>query len=104
MDTLDFYKDMYSKGYMNEDFYLVKGNDKYSAMLSGKAGMMMTSNTNAAYPNGKFDPLIKENPNAKIAYTNTFIQDNGTPITNSIISVGALGGDVFPKTGAPKRK
>jgi putative aldouronate transport system substrate-binding protein len=95
--TLDFFKDMYNKGYMNEDFYLIKGNDKYSPMLAGKAGMMMTSATNAASPGGKFDPLTKENPNAKIAYTNTFVQADGTPITNSLISVGAIGGLVFPK-------
>lgn len=97
MDTLNYFKDMYDNGYMNEDFYLIKGNDKYSPMLSGKAGMMMTSATNAATPGGKFDPLLTENPNAKIAYTNTFIQEDGTPITNSIITVGALGGLLFPQ-------
>ena len=97
MDTLNLFKDMYDNGYMNDDFYLIKGNDKYSPMLANKAGMMMTSATNAAVPGGKFDPLIDEDPNVKIGYTNTFKLADGSKITNSLISVGALGGLLFPK-------
>lgn len=97
METLNLFKDMYDKGYMNEDFYLIKGNDKYSPMNSGKAGMMMTSASNAAVPGGKFDPLLAVDPNAKIAYTNTLIGAEGVPVTNSLITVGAIGALVFPK-------
>lgn len=103
MKALDLLKDMYNKGYMNDDFYLIKGNDKFSAMLSGEAGMMMTSATNSVYPGGKFDPLIQENPNAKISYSQTF-NLNGVPVTNSAVSVGALGGTVFPKSACSEKQ
>ena len=101
MKMMNLLKDMYAKGYMNNDFYVIKGNDKYSGMLSGKAGMMMTSATNSCYPGGKFDPLLAGNPNAKIAYVQTF-QLNGKPVTNSIISVGSVGGTVFSKSSCSK--
>jgi len=104
MKTLDFFRDMYKKGYMNEDFYLVKGNDKYSAFIAGKAGMMMTSGQNAAVPGGKYDPLIQANPNAKIAYSLCFIQPNGKEIINSVVSAGSLAGSIFPKASCTEEE
>lgn len=104
MQTLELFKELYDKGYMNEDFYLIKGNDKYSGMLSGKGGMMMTSATNAAFPGGKYDALLNENPDAEIAYTSCLMGQEGEPVTNSVISVGALGGVVFPQSACTEEE
>jgi putative aldouronate transport system substrate-binding protein len=96
LDTLRLFKDLYDNGYMNDDFYLIKGNDKYSPLIAGKAGMMLTSSNNAASPGGKYDALLNDNPNAKIAYSNLFTMPDGTRTTNSVIGVGAIGGPMLP--------
>lgn len=98
MDTLDFFKDMYDSGYMNQDFALIKGNDKYNPILQETAGFMFTSAVNSAYPGGKYDTLMNEvNPQAKLAYTMLMTNPDGQQVTNSTLSPNGIGGLVIPK-------
>ncbi len=98
MDTLNLFKDLYDSGYMNQDFALIKGNDKYNPILQEKAGFMFTTAANSAYPGGKYDTLIKEvNPNAKMAYTLLMTNPEGVQVTNSTLSPSGIGGIVIPK-------
>lgn len=97
MDTLKLFKDMYDKKYMNQDFYLIKGNNKYNPILTSQAGIMFTTATNSVYPGGKYDALTKENADARLTYALLFTTPAGKQVTNSVVNFGGLGGFVIPK-------
>ena len=95
--TLDFFKTMYDEGYMNNDFALIKGNDKHLPLAENKAGMMMTTATNARYPGGKYDSLMDSIvPTASVAIQ-PILQYDGAPIINSTLGMGGVGGIVISK-------
>ena len=98
MDTLKLFKDMFDNGYMNNDFALIKGNDKHLPLGEGKAGAMFTTATNGAYPGGKYDALINNiTPNAVIGRQYLLKNPDGNEGVNSTLSVGGLGGMLLPK-------
>ena len=102
MQTLNYFKDMYDKGYMNNDFYML--NNKTAQIIAGECGMMMTSATNAATPGGKLDPIIETTPGAALGYINLFTDPNGNQVINSLVSLGAIGGPAFPKSSTTEEE
>ncbi|GHV26689.1 sugar ABC transporter substrate-binding protein [Clostridia bacterium] len=98
VDTLKLFKDMFDNGYMNNDFALIKGNDKHLPLGEGKAGSMFTSATNSAYPGGKYDAL-RDNitPTAEIARQYLFTLPSGEQVINSTLSMGGVGGLLITK-------
>ncbi len=96
MDTLDLFKWMYENGYMNQDFAV--NTDKHGPLTEGVAGSMITTATNARYPGGKYDSLVDNiDPNAVVTPQQILYKADGTPILNSTLSVGSVGGITIPK-------
>lgn len=96
MDTLDLFKWMYENGYMNQDFAV--NTDKHGPLTEGVAGSMITTATNARYPGGKYDSLVDNiDKNAVVTPQQILYKADGTPILNSTLSVGGVGGILIPK-------
>ncbi len=96
MDTLDLFKWMYENGYMNTDFAI--NTDKHGPLTNGVSGSMITTATNARYPGGKYDSLVNNiDANAVVTPQQILYTADGTPILNSTLSAGAMGGIVIPK-------
>lgn len=94
-DTLDLFKWMYDNGYMNQDFAI--NTDKHGPLLNNISGSMITTATNARYPGGKYDSLHEIDPNANVVAQQILYQADGTPVLNSTLSVGGVGGILLPK-------
>ncbi|MDR1570871.1 MAG: extracellular solute-binding protein [Oscillospiraceae bacterium] len=98
LETLNLFKDMFDNSYMNNDFALIKGNDKHLPLGEGKAGAMFTTATNGAYPGGKYDALITNvTPTARIERQYLLTTPSGVAGVNSTLSVGGMGGMLLPK-------
>lgn len=96
MDTLDLFKWMYENGYMNQDFAV--NTDKHGPLTEGVSGSMITTATNARYPGGKYDSLVDNiDKNAVVTPQQILYKADGTPILNSTLSVGGVGGILIPK-------
>ena len=96
MQTLDLFKWMYDNGYMNSDFAI--NTDKHGPLTNGTAGSMITTATNARYPGGKYDTLVDNiDKNAVVASQPIMYKEDGTPVLNSTLSVGGVGGILLPR-------
>ncbi len=96
METLDLFKWMYDNGYMNKDFAI--NTDKHGPLTQGIAGCMITTATNARYPGGKYDSLVDNvDKNAVVTPQQILYKADGTPVLNSTLSVGGVGGILIPK-------
>ena len=94
MDTLDLFKWMYDGGYMNADFAI--NTDKHGPLTNNIAGSMITTATNARYPGGKYDALRELAPDAVVTPQQIMYKADGTPVLNSTLSVGGVGGILIP--------
>ena len=96
MDTLDLFKWMYDNGYMNADFAV--NTDKHGPLTQGVSGSMITTATNARFPGGKYDSLVNNvDKNAVVTPQQILYKADGTPVLNSTLSVGGVGGILIPK-------
>lgn len=96
METLKLFNWMYVNGYMNTDFAI--NTDKHGPLLKGQSGSMITTATNMRYPGGKYDSLRDNiDTNARINAAQIMYKADGTPVINSVLSVGGMGGIVIPK-------
>jgi len=94
METLDLFKWMYDNGYMNADFAI--NTDKHGPLTNNLAGSMITTATNARYPGGKYDALRDLAPEAVVTPQQIMYKADGTPVLNSTLSVGGVGGILIP--------
>ncbi|MDD2648459.1 MAG: extracellular solute-binding protein [Eubacteriales bacterium] len=95
-DTLDLFNWMYVNGYMNADFAV--NTDKHGPLKEGVSGSMITTATNSRYPGGKYDSLIDNiEPTAKLGLQQILYKADGTPVLNSTLNPGGLGGILIPK-------
>ncbi|MDR0928731.1 MAG: hypothetical protein LBM74_03340, partial [Oscillospiraceae bacterium] len=57
---------------------------------------MITTATNARYPGGKYDALRELAPEAVVTPQQIMYKADGTPVLNSTLSVGGVGGILIP--------
>jgi len=86
MEGLKLLRDMYEKGYMNDDFATLSSGAKYNPILEERAGFMFTTANNVIYPGGKFDTLIATNPKARMDYKLLLKDTSGNIVINSNIT------------------
>ncbi len=95
-ETLDLFNWMYVNGYMNNDFAI--NTAKHAPVENGQAGSMITTATNARMPDGRYYKKLKDFcPEAVTNVVQIMEKADGTPIINSTVSYGALGGVLIPK-------
>lgn len=91
-ETLNLFRDLYSNGYMNQDFSLLSGNTRYDFINGGQAGMF-------AWTAEDFLNCIDEElcPDAEWEFVPILKDDNGRAVVNS--TAGYNGQVMFTKSG-----
>lgn len=91
-DTLNYFRDLYSNGYMNQDFSLLSGNTRYDFINGGQAGMF-------AWTAEDFLNCLDEElcPEAEWEFVPILEDKNGRAVVNS--TAGYNGQVMFTKSG-----
>lgn len=93
MNMLKFYKRLYNEKILNQDFGIMEENQKHDAFMKGKAGAKLHI-AGDLQDIGKFDPMFKLFPDAKIDAINVL----EGPGNRSIAESGYTGTFLIPKT------
>ncbi|KMK74715.1 extracellular solute-binding protein [Alkalihalobacillus pseudalcaliphilus] len=93
MDTLDFFRDIHEKGYMNQDFPVTSKNDQRSLFTSGRAGVYVGSmgDVQSFHPN-----TVANDSNAVLDVHNQVEGPSGEFTTWSLPGYGNV--ILFPKS------
>ncbi|NHN29710.1 extracellular solute-binding protein [Paenibacillus agricola] len=94
MNMLNFYKKLYDEKILNQDFGIMEESQKHDSFMKGKAGAKLHI-LGDLQDIGKFDPMFKLFPTAKIDAISRFSGNDGN---RSIAESGYTGIFLIPKT------